>query len=169
MTGGWKRQRGREQGRKEIGKEIFCLLVHFVNACNSWDCIRLKPGARNSTWISQLCDRDPSAWGILCCTPGHAWKETLRGLSLYLGCWHSIRVPLWVQLLIWLLANAPGKAVEDSQVLGPRHLCGRPGKDFRLLASAWTSSGDCNLVGQWIRFSFSLSVSSSHSVILPFK
>lgn len=57
-TGEWQRKES----------EIFHLLVHFPNGCNSWDRGGLKPGAKNSIGFSHVGGR--VKWAIISCFLG---------------------------------------------------------------------------------------------------
>lgn len=57
--------KGRQRYRK-----ISYLLIHPLNACNSWGWATPMTGAWNSIQISPLGVRDASTWAIMCCCPG---------------------------------------------------------------------------------------------------
>lgn len=82
------------------GWENFHLLVDSKNGRNSWDCIRTKPEARNSIYVTCQDCRGPYTWSTILYLPRsiirdlvqkhssqdsnqtHIWDASIEGISL---------------------------------------------------------------------------------------
>lgn len=65
----------RRSDREGRDTEIFHLLAHSPSGCNRPVWVRTKPGARNSTLVSQVKGRGPGISAIFCCFPSCISKE----------------------------------------------------------------------------------------------
>lgn len=50
-------------------RQIFSLLVHSPDDCKNQGWARLKPGTRNSIWVTQMSDRDLNIQAVTGCLP----------------------------------------------------------------------------------------------------
>lgn len=66
--------------------DIFHLLVHSPNSCNSPGWARPKPGDKSCTWVSHVGDRNPSIWTIRCLL-GCALAKSCIGSRLGIRSW----------------------------------------------------------------------------------
>lgn len=62
----WKGAERRRGRKREVLSAIFCLTIFSQIICNSWNWIKLKPGA----WISYVDCRGRSVWIIVIAFPG---------------------------------------------------------------------------------------------------
>lgn len=85
-----KRQRGETE--RNIDMEIFHLLVDTAKTYSNWGKARLKPGAQNSVWVSEVGGRSPCTWAISLWHPGTSsggWMGSIGRLGLKSG------TPIW--------------------------------------------------------------------------
>lgn len=88
---------------ERVLKRVFYLLARSLNVPSSEIWARMKLGAWNSTWVSQVAGRGWSAWAILCCLS----RRISRRVA---GTW--IVLPVWVT----------GIPSDDLTLTVPQHL-----------------------------------------------
>lgn len=62
----------REGEQREGKREIFHLIIHFLDGYSGQGCAMPSTGTRSFNWDSHVVDRGPDTWAIFCCfVPGH--------------------------------------------------------------------------------------------------
>lgn len=63
------------RGSEREGK-IETTSMHWFNGCNTKGLPGLKPGSKNSVWVSPSSGKDPNVWAITCCLPRLVSRES---------------------------------------------------------------------------------------------